>query len=202
MPSFKQRGGAHIGWVSASWPLAGIEVDSERLVVTSLGRYVFSPEDVTAIEEVGALPVISQGIRVHHTRPEYPERVVFHTLTGRAALLAALRRAGFRVGRPAFSRSRGTPIRVAALIAIVGLWNLCFLLEAPWRQAVWTPGIYVLGALGGLFALATLLPVSKRLQALVLHEDRQIGEISSLVRLVQLVSGVMLLAFGLIHFAR
>jgi hypothetical protein len=198
MTAIKQRGGAQIGWVNASWPLARIEVSPALLTVSSMGKYSFTPGDVTAVEEVGSIPLLSQGIRVHHSKTDYPEKVVFYTLSGRPALLEAIHEAGFRVGQPVSLAKRGFPFRIPAVIAVVLLWNVLFFLDRPgFAPTHSAPGPYVLLALAVLFGLATLLPRSHWLQQLFLREGRDVGEVSSLLRLVQLVSGVMLVGFGI-----
>ena len=197
MRVFKNRGGAHIGWVSATWPLAGIEVADGKLQLSSMGNYVFTPNEVSAVEPVGSIPVLSRGIRIHHTKAEYPERVVFYTLYGRQATLDAIEAAGFHIGHPVSQARRGFPLRFPALIAVIFIWNLFFLLERPSiNGSPGAPGPYTFLALAMLFGLATLLPTSARLQGLFMREGRDVREISSALRLVQLISGVMLLGFG------
>lgn len=203
MTIFKKRGGAQVGWVSASWPLAGIEVGASRLAISSLGTYVFAPNEVTAVEPVGAIPFLTQGIRIHHTKAEYPEKVVFYTPSGREALLAAVRGAGFSVGQAIGQAKRGFPMRLPAVVLVIVLWNLLFFLDKPnVKLEHHTPGPYVLIALAMLFMLALLLPRSAWLQALFMREDRDIGEVTSLLRLVQIVSGFMLLGFGISYLSQ
>ena len=203
MTIFKKRGGAQVGWVSASWPAAGIEVGASRLAISSLGTYVFAPNEVTAVESVGAIPFLTQGIRVHHTKAEYPERVVFYTLSGREALLAAVRAAGLSVGQAVAQAKRGFPMRLPAVVLVIVLWNLLFFLDKPnLKLEHHTPGPYVLIALAMLFTLALLLPRSAWLQALFMREGRDIGEVASLLRLMQIVSGLMLLGFGISYLSQ
>ena len=194
----KQRGGAQIGWVNVSWPLAGIEVSPGSLTISSMGKYSFAPQEVTAVEKVGSIPFLSQGIRIHHSKPDYPEKVVFYTLSGRLALLAAIREAGFRLGQPIFLEKRGFPFRLPAVLALVLLWNLLFFLDRPnFSPSAHVPGPYVLLALAITFGLASLLPKSSWLQQLFLREGRAVGEVLSLLRLVQVISGLMLVGFGI-----
>jgi hypothetical protein len=194
----KQRGGAQVGWFHASWPLAGIEVAPGLLTISSLGSYSFAPGEVTAVEEVGTIPLLSQGIRIHHSKPDYPENVVFYPLGGRLGLLAAIRKAGFRLGQPTSVAKRGFPFRIPAVLALALLWNVLLFLEVPnFGSPVEAPGPYALVALAIVFGWASLLPRSSWLQQIFLRENRSVGEILSLLRLVQLVSGVMLVGFGI-----
>jgi hypothetical protein len=198
MQFFKQRGGAQIGWMSASWPLAGIEVSQGKLIVSSLGRYAFEPSDVTAVEEVGAIPILSQGIRIHHSNTRYPEKIVFYSLSGRTALLAAVRRAGFTIGQPITQTKRGFPMRLSAVIGLVVVWNAIFLLKGTnLEKSSHSPGPLEFFALAALFALATLLPKSKTLQAVFMRSGRDVGEVASLLRLVQLVTCFVMFGFGI-----
>jgi hypothetical protein len=197
MAVHKQRGGSQVGWVSASWPLAGIEVSPGKLTITSMGKYEFSPSEVAAIEEIGSFPFVASGIEVHHNKPQYPERIRFHAVFGKAYLVETIRRAGFTVGTPVTKVPRGFPMRWPTVIALIVIWNLLFFLDRPSPDAsTWTPGPYVMFGLVALFVLATLLPKSERLQDLFMRDDRDVSEISSMLKLVQLVSGLMLLALG------
>jgi hypothetical protein len=197
MKCIRRRGGARIGWVSASWPLAGIEVDHGKVQVNSLGTYVFAPNEVTAVEPVGAIPFLSQGIRIHHTKKNYPERVVFYTLSSRHSLLEAIETAGFRVGYAVDDTKRGFPMRLPALIGVILIWNVLLYFERPSLEEVSDrPGPYTLLAATLMFALATLLPTSERLQKLFMRDGRDVGEILGALRLMQLISGIMLLALG------
>jgi hypothetical protein len=198
MTILKMRGGAEVGWVVASWPLAGIEVGDSRLAISSLGTYVFAPKDVTAVEPVGLIPLFTQGIRVHHTKAEYPEKVVFYTLFERDALLAAVRVAGFSVGQAVAQAKRGFPMRPPAVVLVLVLWILLFFLDKPNLELEHpTPGPYGLLTLALLFTLAVLMPRAAWLQALFMREGRDIGEVASLLRLVQIASGFALLGFGI-----
>jgi len=202
MAIIKRRGGAQVGWVNATWPLAGIEIGHGKLQVTSMGTYDFTPNEVTAVEPVGAIPVLSQGIRIHHTKTQYPERVVFYTMSGRQKILGAIEAAGFRVGQPVDQARRGFPLRWPAIIGVIVLWNLLFLLENRGSgKSPSLPGPYTFLALAMVFGLATLLPKSERLQEFFMRDGRDVGEISPVLRLVQLITGFMLLALTAAYIA-
>ncbi|MCL1960470.1 MAG: hypothetical protein FWG56_01520 [Desulfovibrionaceae bacterium] len=56
---------------------------------------------MTAVEPVGWIPVLSTGIRIHHTRRDYPACIIFYSGGRREKLLDAVRAAGFTIGAPA-----------------------------------------------------------------------------------------------------
>lgn len=199
--AFRQRGGAHVGWLHASWPLASIEVRPGELVVRALGRHAFVPSEVTAIEPIGAVPGVTQGVRIHHTRASTPGRVAFFGPGDRERLLAALREAGFAIG-PAPARApqafplRPLPLAVVAAVAVsaLGLGGAGSGDGADGAGWPWS-----IAGLAAVFALAVALPRSARLQALFVREGHRIGEIRGPLRLVQLATGAMLLASAVLH---
>jgi len=193
-----QRGGAQVGWLNASWPLASIQITPGSLTVSVLGDYVFAPADVHAIESVGSIPLLSTGIRIHHTRPDYPEKIVFYGM-GRDRLVQAASAAGFRVGEPHLQTKRGFPVRFSAVVAALLLWNGLFLLDTGGHPfgGPRKPGLLVFVALALFCAIATLVPRSPRLQQLILREGRHIGEIRGFLRFTQFIAGAMAFATGL-----
>jgi hypothetical protein len=193
MSQTSQRGGAQVGWLSASWPLAGIKIEPARLTVSALGSYTFNPSEVSAIEPVGSIPVLTTGIRIHHMRPDYPEKVIFYSMGRQDSLLQALRAAGFTVGRPTVKASRGFPVKIGAILVAVLVWNLLFFLDRQGKEffSGSTSGPYSLLALVLAFLVATFTPYSSRLQDLILREDHDVGEIRGFLRLLQLVSAVL-----------
>jgi hypothetical protein len=193
-----QRGGAHVGWLSASWPLASIRIAPGSLTVSMLGHYVFVPADVDAIESVGAIPLLSTGIRIHHTRPDYPEKIVFYGV-GRDRMLQAASAAGFRVGEPHLQTKRGFPVRFSAIAVFLLLWNGLFLLYTgghPFDRPS-KPGLFAIVPFAMACATATLALRFPRLQQLILREGRHIGEVRGFLRFTQLIMGVMAFASGL-----
>ena len=190
---FSQRGGARTGWTQASWPFASIEVKPGCLTVSVLGKYTFAPSQVDAVEPVGSIPLLSTGIRIHHTRSDYPEKIVFFGLGGRDRLLAAISAAGFRVGEPAFRHERGFPVKISAIVVFILVWNALFWLDAGgdrFNTAGGRAGPYSCLALALTFAAATLILRSPRAQGLVLREGHDVGEIRGTLRLVQIIAGL------------
>lgn len=195
METLEKSGGARIGWLNVSWPFGGIEVAPGRITVRGFGRYDFTPGDVTSVEEVGLLPLITRSHQIHHTNPDYPETIRFISLGGYRELTAAIRQAGFRVGKPVDRVSRGFPLRIPAVVAIVVLWNALLLLDRLFAIPRSQPGPYATVALAVVLVLATLLPRSALLQRWFLREGRRVSEIKPFLGLLQIVSGFMLVMF-------
>jgi len=195
MAQTSQRGGAQVGWLSASWPLASIKIDSATLTMRALGAYTLNPSEVSAIEPVGSIPVLTTGIRIHHTRPDYPEKLVFYSMGRQESLLQALGAAGFKVGQPGIKESRGFPVRVSAIVVAILVWNLLFFLDRHGRDflSTSTAGPFSFAALVLAFLVATITPYSSRLQDFILREGRAVGEIRGFLRLLQLVTAVLAL---------
>ena len=196
---YSQRGGAKIGWVSASWPLASLQITSGSLTVISFGTYAFAPGDVDAIEPVGSIPILTTGIRIHHTRADFPEEIVFYCGGGRERVLQAASAAGFRVGEPIRRASRGFPVRIGAIVAFVLPWNVLFLIDLMGKSsnAPGTLGPCSLLAMVLAFSVATLIPRSVRLQEFVMRDGHDVGEIRGFLRLTQFITGILAVATGL-----
>jgi hypothetical protein len=107
---FTVRGGARIGWINASWPFGLLSVEPGALTISSpLGRsYVFEPGQVVALEPAGWIPVLQAGVRIVHTNPRYPSRIVFVAFQSPERVIERIRRAGFIPAAPD-SRGPGRP---------------------------------------------------------------------------------------------
>lgn len=193
--SVSQRGGAQVGWTSASWPFASIQIEPGTLIVNALGKYTFAPAEVHAVEPVGSIPILTTGIRIHHTRLDYPEKIVFYSMGGREQLLQAASAAGFPVGEPILQTKRGFPVKVSAIVIFILLWNALFLLDRggnPLNTSA-SLGPYSFLALALAFAFASFTPRSSRLQELILRDGHDVGEVRGFLRLLQVVTGFLAL---------
>jgi len=204
---FPVTGGARIGWVNASWPLAKLSASpvSLELSVRLLGDYSFAPAQVVALEPYGVVPRIGRGIRIVHAHPEHPTKIVFWVLGGQPeALVARIREAGFVPSCPAGAvppRS-GPAFRWSALAAGVLLWNVLFVAAGLFASR--TPraaGPFALLALGLAFLAAWSIPRSARLQSLVLRPGRAVGEIRAFLSLLQLICGLLFVFFAVAWLA-
>lgn len=196
------RGGARIGWVNASWPFAKLTMSADKLSLASLGTYEFSPSQVVSVEPYGSIPLLASGLRINHNRADYPGKIVFWCMGNRDRVLAELRQIGFSPsGRPA-ARAPGFPIRWSVVIAVIALWNVLFMLDGSAPLQSRGPGLFSVLALLALFALATAVRTSPRIQRVVLREGHQAGEIKAFLGLLQIVAGSLSLAFGGMWLAR
>lgn len=192
----KHVGGARVGSLHVSWPLASMEVGPASLKVSAFGSHTFARGEVLSVEPVGRVPLFGLGVRVHHSKNDSPERIEFYVLGSRDELLNEIRAAGFPVGESARPGKRGIPVRASAIVAGLLIWNGLFLLDMlNWsgRELVGpvVPGPFSLVALALAFAVATLTPRFARLQRLILRDGRHLGEIRGPLLLVQLVTGLM-----------
>ncbi len=195
------RGGAYVGGIIAPWPLAHVQVSPEAITVDFLGQYRFAPADVVTLESVGTLPLLTTGIRIHHHRADYPEMfVIYCSPRARAALLQALRDAGYTTGRPAVPQpARGFPVRTQALVAALLAWNLVFVMGklpagidgAPAHSEL-EQAFYALLAPVLVLLVASLAPRSRRIQRFLLRAGRQLGEIRGALRLLQAIAAIAL----------
>jgi len=175
--SFTVTGGARIGWMHAGWPLAKLSASATTLSVRAalLGTYTFAPDDVIALESYGSIPIIGRGIRILHSRSDYPEQIIFSCLRNPERLLDDIRLAGFqpRATQTSRVRSRGMPVRWPPIIAMVVAWNVLFLLDF----VAWEPpkrlGPFALVAVGLLLAAALAAAFGNR--SSVGHEARSFG---------------------------
>lgn len=151
---FVVRGGAQIEWVSASWPLARLSATATVLSVSGsiMGSYSFTPEQVVSLEPHGSLPILGRGVRIVHSNPNYPSKIVFWCFRDPEGLIEDIRQVGFLPrSSPARATTReGIPVRWSVIIVLSAVWNILFLLDGfvPWNLPK-SPGPLVLLALAG-----------------------------------------------------
>ena len=92
--SFSQYGGARLGSFNATWPLAKLTVEPQRLLLTVLGfiKLAFPKSSIVRVGEHRGF--ISSGLRIEHRDVRAPQFIVFWTFK-LPALLEALRAAGY-----------------------------------------------------------------------------------------------------------
>lgn len=89
-------GGARVGWLRVTWPLAVLRAREDGLeLISALGRRRFAPEEVVAIEPVTWFPLLSWGVSIEHLRSDAPEQITFWSIRPPAGVVRAIARAGF-----------------------------------------------------------------------------------------------------------
>ena len=109
MEEFSITGGARMGSFNATWPFTKLIVSADNLVlsVVFLGKYDFRPHDVICLERYRFIPLFQSGLRIVHSRSDYPPLVVFWTMGSQKKLLERIRNIGFSPSAPASSTVRG-----------------------------------------------------------------------------------------------
>jgi hypothetical protein len=200
---FTITGGAQIGWVNASWPLARLSATSDQLAIKArvLGNYSFTPEQVSAVERYASIPFLAWGVRIRHLVPDYPRRIIFWCLREPNGVLQGIRAAGFAPTgtEQANVRSAGIPVRWSTIVAAIAVWNFLFILPflgqprggsaAGWR---------VLFPLYAVLALVFATLKFGTIQNLLLKRGRSVGEIKPFLRLLAFICGVLAIIFSAI----
>ena len=208
MEQFRVTGGARIGWVNATWPLATLSVSPTRLRLTGLiGTYDFLPSDVVFLERFGSIPFFSSGVRIVHARRDFPPKIIFWYLGKADTLIDRIRQTGFSPSAPVRSAitHREFPMRWAAILLAIVAWNGLFLLDHLTRRIVLNqtaPGVFSMLTLFLAFLACWGIRASPRLQTLVLKDGHSVTEIKSPLLLIQIVTGFLLIIFSLILFTQ
>lgn len=207
------RGGARIGFVNYTWPLATLECDASQLCVATTmfglfetGRHRLTRDQVVSIEPYGVIPVIGDGIRIRHTAPDVPEKIIFWCNPD--STLKAIASAGFIPAGKAselssHGKSRGFPLRVAPILVAVAIWNALFILQFfRGGTAVAFPGPFTLAAVAFLFGTAAAALRFPGFQARLLKPGHRFEEVRPVFQLLTVISGLMLLVFTLLTAAK
>ena len=196
------RGGARIGWVNATWPLAKLVASATQLRLTSvIDSYDFLPSDVVSLERYGSIPFFSSGVRIAHARSDYPSKIIFWYLGNPETLIEQIRRVGFSPTAPASSETkwRGLPVRWTALLVFILAWTGLFRLDAVLpHSSVNRLGPLTLLPLFLAFWVCWATKTSGRLQQLILRDGHSINEIRAFLSLIQIVSGILLVIFAVL----
>ena len=203
------NGGARIGLVNYTWPLAKLMATADRLTLSTtmfglfgMGTYSFSREHVLSIERYGWIPFIGEGIRINHSVADYPEKIVFWCKP--TSVLAGLAGIGFSSVHdsseiPSRQSPRGFPLRWTPLIILVVMWNLLIGFEMVAHSAQTPlPGPLSLTALWILFGVSIAAIRFSYVPAILLKPGRSFDEVKPIFLLVATVSGIMAIVFGII----
>jgi hypothetical protein len=90
-------GGARLGWLGVTWPLAMLRVNNEALVLRAvlLGRRRFAPSEVVELRPVTWFPLLAWGVRIVHHRSDTPENLLFWSIRPPGMVVRAIERVGF-----------------------------------------------------------------------------------------------------------
>lgn len=96
-PRESLTGGAKIGMVNISWPLAKLSASPEGLLLQAKLRkdLSFPAESVTRVEPSSVIPFFRVGVRIHHTVDEHPSKICFYQMGSPEKVFSYLRAAGF-----------------------------------------------------------------------------------------------------------
>ena len=214
MNEMKLTGGAKIGMLRASFPLATLKVNKDKLQLKAaiIGNLVFQPKDIISIEPFKQIPIIGQGIRITHRVANYSQKVIFWTFQNPDEVLKQIKETGFLDNiQTELSSSdleiiekqkQGSfPVKLAVAIGAVILWNLLFAIDligfANSGGDGMPFGIGAFSAIGVLFGSAVLALVSSDFRNIILKEGREVEDIKSGVYLVIAISGLLLLSLGI-----
>ncbi len=202
------RGGARIGFVNYTWPLATLDCDASQLCVATtmfglfeMGRYRLTRDQVVSIEPYGFIPVIGDGIRIRHKSPDVPEKIIFWCnpdSTLKAITNTGFIPAGQAGGASSAKASRGFPLRIVPIVIAVAIWNALFVLQIFLGDSTNAfPGPLILAAVALLFGTSVAALRLPGFQALLLKPGRSFEEVRPVFLLLTVISGLMLLVFTL-----
>jgi len=204
MGEINVTGGARIGFVNASWPLAKLVTSPLGLrLACVLDTYDFVPGDVVSLERYGSIPLFFNGVRIVHARLDYPSKIIFWCFGSPDELISRIRAAGFMPTAKAGSeiQSRGIPFRWGAILAFILIWNGLFLLiNAARHGSMNKPGVIALAPLLFAFLIGWGTKRSVKLQKIILKDARSVNEIKSFLSLIQTVSALLLVAVAVLLF--
>jgi len=183
-------GGANIGMVNVSWPLATLIAETGRIHIKAffLGEYTFSPNQVIAIEKYTIIPFFGSGIRIKHTVSGYPRNIIFWCLCNPEKLIARISKVGFSPQAPknTIPVHQGIPVRWQSIILLLIVWNgLFYMGMRTSAEPTQINNIYTLIALSIVFSIS--MGVKKGsivLQKIILKPNRNFTEIKPFINLL------------------
>jgi len=197
-------GGARIGWINATWPLAKLTVQKNKinLNATLIGKYSFTQEQIISIKKYTAIPIIGWGVQIIHNISEYPKKIIFWSFSNPESIVTKIREIGFL---PSADPSKiipniGMPVKWQALVLIVALWNILLFADmGGLPRPGFKPGLFSLLALFLLFVGSISIWKSSWLQSIILKPDRSPSEIKAWLNLLALISGFLFVIMSIIN---
>ncbi|MEW6527534.1 MAG: hypothetical protein AB1444_12845 [Spirochaetota bacterium] len=198
-------GGARIGCINVTFPFAKLTISKDmlNLKVMLLGNYSFKRGDIISVERYGLIPFFSWGIRINHTRNNYPQKMIFWTFgKNPVKLIEKICTMGFIDSDVKNSvndkiKIDGIPVKIIPLAIIIIVWNILLLLDFVYifdKQKT-GPGIFSFLALICIFIIATSLKCTNSVKKIILKSNRHYSEIQHINNLLILVSGFMMVLY-------
>ena len=207
MEKLKITGGARIGGVNATWPLATLIVEEDKLELNAslLGNLVFSPEDVISLELNSS--VFSNGLVIKHKIGEYSKKVLFWNIGSSEKLISRIKQTGFldkgSINPSVLAEIRrkqeqgGYPFKKLPGYIVFGIYvisGLTILLDSPFEFqgkliTISDYAFLIQSGMGIILSLSILL--LEPMRDWLLKEGREIKDIKSIVLFILLVSGLI-----------
>jgi len=206
-------GGARIGLAYASWPLASLTVNKERIVLNSgiTKNLIFKVDDIISIEPRYGI-LLSQGIQIKHNNSKYNDYVIFWTFEDPDEIIEQVYEIGFfgsesTIFKPSdktISENRdGFPINTTFTISMIIviilllLFDIIFYFQDYDSDVSFGTGIKM--ALRIIFFTSILTLISSLFRKIVLKKGRRVKEIKRYLYFAIIISGFMLFSFNLIY---
>ncbi|TBW30424.1 hypothetical protein EZJ28_00815 [Gramella sp. KN1008] len=222
MDELRLTGGARLGMANATFPLASLKVNENRLELNAgiVGNLTFQPSDIISIEAYTMIPIIGQGIKINHRVSSYKERVIFWSFKDPDSVVRQIRETGFlkhtknnpehipdipnhMPDRSLIQKQSkgGFPLKMGFAVGAIIAWNLFFLIDFldffSGEKKDFSLGIGAFTAVGLLFLTSFLSLISTGFCQLILKEGRDLQDIKRFAVFVMIVSGFMLLNLGI-----
>ena len=94
------HGSVCAGVLTSRWPFGKMITSSDHIELKSIvGRFVLPQDEVLSIDNAKSFPWLWMGIRIHHVRRDYPERLMFSPIAfwRRRHIIDHLRALGYKV---------------------------------------------------------------------------------------------------------
>lgn len=210
MEQFELTGGARIGAANATWPLATLKVNKDKLELNAsiVGNLIFQPKDIISIETYMMIPLIGQGIKINHRIPNYNNKVIFWTFKEPTQVLNQIKQTGFlenidsRISETdkiiiSQQQAGGFPIKKPVAIGLIALWNFSLISDfinfAMSDKKSIPLGNGTIIALATMILLSILSLISKDFSKLILKEGKSIKDINKFLYLLIFIGSFMLI---------
>jgi hypothetical protein len=204
MNQVNRTGGARVGWVNATWPLANLSANVDRLEldVIFIGKYEFHKGQIVQINMHGFIPVLASGVKIEHNVENYPKSIIFWTLGSPKKLIREIENTGLLSGVPkkedvAGYEDKGLPVKIVPLMLAVLIWNVFFIIDQSMAsgQPFGKPGLFSVFALVLVFITSLAIKNNPSVASFFLRPGRLVSEILPVLNLLILVSGTMSIIF-------